>query len=361
MIILSRTLTTVILMLSSLPVFCQKNKIVHGEIVNGNTKSDSIYLKPDIFIPPRYYEPTESSAKISKNLFVYNNTLTYPQLYYTYLTEDINVLSSRMGSFFIDGTSSKLVFDYQIGEEGYVIGKAGNEYRNKFQPFLKSYFKEEDDENFYYRISMDRSEKVDSAYMDYVKANPDSYVALWHVAQRFFTFGHIALREAILDQFSTDVKESKIWNLLYSDIHNALIKQGGPFPTIELKNQKLTNQKLVIPKNKIVLIDFWFSNCKPCLASFPILTNLYNRYKDKGFEIIGISTDQTKRIDNWKKVIQEQDLPWKQFLDENAAITSSEMYIRMFPTSILIDKKGNIIDKKISLSNLEAYLIKELG
>lgn len=342
-------------------VYCQKSEILEGEITNGKTVSDSIYLKPDIFIPPKYYETIDRSAKVLGNSFVFKNRATYPQLYYTFLTEDIDVLSSRMGSFFIDSTSSKLVFNYQIGENGYVIGETGNEYKNKFQPFLKPYFQEDNDDNFYYRISMDRSEKIDSIYLDYIKANPASFVALWHVAQRFFTFGHTALREVTLDHFSGNVKKSKIWNLLYHDIHNALIKEGHPFPLIALKDQKIEPQQLIIPKNKIVLVDFWFSNCRPCLAAFPKLISLYDHYKDKGFEIIGISTDQTKRIDNWKKAIQEQNLPWKQFLDENGTITSSSMYIRMFPTAILIDRKGNIINKKISLSDLEDYLIKELN
>lgn len=362
MFFLNRILIAVTLfLLSCSSVYCQQNKTLHGSIINENTTLDSIYLTPDIFIPPKYYEAFGKSAKISENSFVFKNEFTYPQMYYTYLTEDIDVLSSRLGFFFIDNTSSKLVFNYQMGEKGYVLGKTGDEYRNEFQPFLKSYFKDNDSEDFYYRISMDESEKIDSVYRDYLKANPESYVALWHIAQRFFTFGHTALREECLDHFSINFKKSRMWNLLYNDIHQALIKEGLPFPLLELKDQNNESQKLFIPENKIVLVDFWFSNCKPCLAAFPKLISLYNRYKDRGFEIIGISTDQTKRIDNWKKVIQEQNLPWKQFLDENGTITLSSMYIRTFPTAILIDKNGNIINKKISLSDLEDYLIKELN
>ncbi|ULT23588.1 TlpA family protein disulfide reductase [Sphingobacterium sp. E70] len=179
--------------------------------------------------------------------------------------------------------------------------------------------------------------------------------------RRDFYFRTHGIAGSNVRSFFWKCQKSKIWNLLYHDLHNALIKEGHPFPLITLKDQKNEPQKLTIPKNKIVLVDFWFSNCRPCLAAFPKLISLYDHYKDKGFEIIGISTDQTKRIDNWKKAIQEQNLPWKQFLDENGTITSSSMYIRMFPTAILIDRKGNIINKKISLSDLEDYLIKELN
>lgn len=66
------------------------------------------------------------------------------------------------------------------------------------------------------------------------------------------------------------------------------------------------------------------------------------------------------RVKNWKKVILEQQLPWVQYLDENA-VKTSEMYIRLFPTAVLIDKKGNIVNKKASLEEIEIYLSKELG
>ncbi|MDR2276191.1 MAG: TlpA family protein disulfide reductase [Sphingobacterium sp.] len=334
--------------------------MLKGKIVHGESKSDSIFLKQDVFIPSKYYEPVVKSAKISNNTFAFNTSITYPQMYFTYLSEDKDILSFRPGVFFIGHKNSKLIFDYQNGENGYILNETGSEYRNKFQPFLKAHFNPDGNPRFYIRLSSDNSFKVDSVYAQYIRANPDSYVALWHVIQRFFIKGHSSEREATLNLFSAKIKDTKLWKLINNDIHNALIKENYPFPQIELKDENFTLQKVFIPKNKVVVVDFWFNNCKPCLAAFPKLIDLYHKYKDKGFEIIGVSTDRSERVKNWKKVIQDYQLPWVQYLDENA-VKASEMYISLYPTAILIDKKGNIINKKASLQDIETFLMKELN
>ncbi len=349
----------VLLTLARAFVYGQQKRELQGEILNGDTKSDSIYLKQDIFIPSKYYEPIKKSAKISGNKFTFDTPIGYPQLYFTYLSEDKDVLSYRSGVFFIDGTKSKLIFNYEKGDEGYILNTTGEEYRNRFQPFLRSHF-QGDYNDFFIELSSDRSPKVDSVYADYIRSNPDSYVALWHIIQRFFIHGHSVQRESTLDLFSPKIKNTKLWNLIHDDIRHALIKENHPFPQIELQDENFALKKVTIPEDKVVLVDFWFNNCRPCIAAFPKLIDLYSKYKDRGFEIIGISTDRTMRVKNWKKVILEQQLPWVQYLDENA-VKTSEMYIRLFPTAVLIDKKGNIVNKKASLEEIEIYLSKELG
>jgi len=356
---INHIILSVFLTLPYVFVYGQQIGTLQGEILNGGTKSDSIYLKQDIFIPSKYYEPIKKSAKISDNKFIFDTPIGYPQLFFTYLSEDKDVLSYRSGVFFIDGTNSKLVFNYEKGDEGYILNATGEEYRNKFQPFLKSHFKG-DYNDFFIELSSDRSAKVDSVYTDYIRSNPDSYVALWHIIQRFFMHGHSTQREVTLDLFSPKIKNSKLWNLIHDDVRNALIKENHPFPQIQLQDENFALKKVTIPENKVVLVDFWFNNCRPCIAAFPKLIDLYSKYKDKGFEIIGISTDRTVRVKNWKKVIMEQQLPWVQYLDENA-VRTSEMYIRSFPTAVLIDKKGNIVNKKASLEEIEIYLSKEMG
>ena len=356
---INRLLSTFFLILLVSSGYGQTNQL-KGKILDGTAKSDSVYLRPDVTIPDRYYESTTESAKISGDSFVFENSLTYPHLFSSYLSEDKGILSFRMGFFFVDSSSSQLAFNYQNGEQGYVVGKTGDEYRNNFQPFLKSSFKGYEGQNFFYHVSTDNSLKVDSVYLEYIKSNPDSYVALWHVIQRFFYFGHNEQREAALNLFSPRVKQSKIWKLIADDIRHALIKENEPFPDIKLKDLELKTRKVEIPKNKVVLVDFWFSNCIPCLDAFPKLVELYDTYKDKGFEIVGISIDPTKKIEDWKSVIQEQNLSWQHYLDEGGVETTSKMNIKLFPTAVLIDKKGKIVNKKISLDDLETYLKKEL-
>ena len=97
-------------------------------------------------------------------------------------------------------------------------------------------------------------------------------------------------------------------------------------------------------KDKVVLIDFWASWCGPCRMEMPNVVENYKKYKDMGFEIIGISFDKTK--DAWVKGVKELGMEWPQlselkYWDNEAA----KVYdIKGIPANILVDKTGKIID-----------------
>lgn len=107
-------------------------------------------------------------------------------------------------------------------------------------------------------------------------------------------------------------------------------------------------------KGKYVLIDFWGSWCKPCRASHPHLKELYAKYKDKGFEIIGVAQEMAKTPEEqrrlWTGAIAQDGLGWLQVLNnENKegfdAVT--EYTITAFPTKILLDREGNIVGRYV--------------
>lgn len=97
-------------------------------------------------------------------------------------------------------------------------------------------------------------------------------------------------------------------------------------------------------RGKVVLIDFWATWCPPCVEEVPQLVETYGKFKDRGFEIVGISLDQDKPA--LEKFTAENKMTWPQFFDgkgwENAL--AQRFKIQTVPTMWLLDREGKLLD-----------------
>ena len=120
-----------------------------------------------------------------------------------------------------------------------------------------------------------------------------------------------------------------------------LLKPGKPIPAISYPDEKGKLQALEQFKGKYLLIDFWASWCGPCRAAVPKVKRLYAQYKDKGFEVVSISIDDSKSA--WIKAMEEEQMPWQQWLSPDKMATMKNFLFSAIPTLYLVDREGKIM------------------
>jgi peroxiredoxin len=137
---------------------------------------------------------------------------------------------------------------------------------------------------------------------------------------------------------------------------NAQPKQGQLAADIALPSVNGDTIKLSSLKGKVVLLDFWASWCLPCRATNKNLVKLYQKYKDKGFEIFGVSVDDEKA--KWTSAIKKDKINWVQVNDNTGwqSKTLESWEIGAIPTSFLIDKEGKLLAMDLQGKELEKAL-----
>jgi peroxiredoxin len=151
-----------------------------------------------------------------------------------------------------------------------------------------------------------------------------------------------------------------LFSLFFSACQGNAGSTRAPDFTLLDVNSKMVN--LSEFKGKMVLINFFATYCPPCRAEIPDFIKLQDKYRDKGFVVVGISTDE-----DWKEVLP--DFIKRKGMNYPVLIATSKVVkdygnVYALPTSFLLDKEHNIIKKftgMISESELEPLIIGSLA
>ena len=132
-----------------------------------------------------------------------------------------------------------------------------------------------------------------------------------------------------------------------------LLAVGGEPVDFDVKSTKGERLSPSAYKGKVLLIDFWATWCGPCIAEMPHVKSVYTKYHSKGFEIVGISLDQSR--DKLDKYISSQGIEWPQYFDgkwwnNDVAVRYG---VKSIPATFLVDKKGKIRYKSLRGKQLE--------
>ncbi len=198
--------------------------------------------------------------------------------------------------------------------------------------------------------------KIEAALDSFIFSHPDSYVTLDLITQNKTavidpaTFGkyYDPLSKRILSSFTGQQLTSK-----YEKAKQIAIGKMVDFTQIDDKGNEFQLSSL---RGKYVLVDFWASWCVPCRAENPNLLKAYQELKDKNFEIVGISLDESRKA--WLNAVEKDGMPWIQVSDLKGFKTDVAVQygITAIPQNFLIDPSGRIIAKDLRGEDLNVKL-----
>lgn len=213
---------------------------------------------------------------------------------------------------------------------------------------------------------VEREEIVNS----FLRKYPDSYVTAFQLRFLAYEMNTDTLNKWYAG-FSPAVKKSSYGKAVYEEIRKKKIGIPGAvaaaFSGTDLDGKQL---QLSDYKGKYVLLDFWASWCLPCRKSNPHLKELYAKYKDKGFEIVGISDDDSNP-DAWKKAVAKDEIAmWRHVLRGMKRTPTGldrtndklDAYnVHSLPTKILVGPDGVIIGRWVEGDREESGMNEKLA
>jgi peroxiredoxin len=135
---------------------------------------------------------------------------------------------------------------------------------------------------------------------------------------------------------------------------------GKPAPDFSLPDVNGNQISLSSFKGKYVLVDFWASWCGPCRAENPNVVKAFNKFRDKNFEILGVSLDHPGEKNKWLDAIRKDNLTWKHVSDlkgwESVVVPMYDFGQVGIPYNILVDPEGIVIAERLNGRALESKL-----
>ncbi len=160
-------------------------------------------------------------------------------------------------------------------------------------------------------------------------------------------------------ELKSDIYGRQIASFLKSKVDNSKVLPldiGDNPHDFKLPNSEGDIKTFSKIQGKIILLDFWASGCSPCRKEHINYVELYEKYKDKGFEIVSVSQDQSKNM--WLKAMEKDNMTWVSLWDSDAQLSRIKYLVTMLPTNFLINDKGIIIAKNLKGEKLESELEK---
>jgi peroxiredoxin len=171
------------------------------------------------------------------------------------------------------------------------------------------------------------------------------------------TAGEYAIAQQVYEILLERYGESPTLRQKIRDDLSRLDKVNKPAPGLSVKDVKGEQFRLADLKGKYVLVDFWATWCAPCVAELPKVQAAYAKYHGRGFEVVGVSLDETKTA--LLDFVKSRNIPWRQIHNASSGGDFVEAFgVNSIPATFLIDPEGTIIRLELRGPALDQTLAK---
>ncbi|MDP3463197.1 MAG: TlpA disulfide reductase family protein [Bacteroidales bacterium] len=183
--------------------------------------------------------------------------------------------------------------------------------------------------------------------IDFIKTNNSDIVSHYLLHRNSHQF-ELEELEGLVNQFDQNITSEYLTDLRKRVVILQSVAVGQPFVDFSLENPSGEMVSLSDKVGtKLLLVDFWAAWCQPCRRENPNIVAIYNDYKDKGFDVFGVSLDNDKA--KWIEAIASDKLTWTQVSDlAGWGSSAGKLYgVQSIPHSVLLDENGIIIAKNL--------------
>ncbi len=329
-----------------------------GELENGT----QVFLKKT---DERNQPVDVDTATVENGVFSFAGAATGPELHYIFInkirgnipvilengTIEVSAQKDSLAYAKISGTPQNKLFASFLKESRAMSARANSMYNDMRTATTQNDTVQMNSLRDEYFELQEEAKKFE---MDFARENPDALISLM-ILDKVYTTKAIGDEEAkvLFDALAPELKETSVGKKLKEKLDKGKSTSigatapnfTGPSPT----GEELALHDVL---GKVTILDFWAAWCKPCRVENPNVVRIYNKYHDKGLNILGVSLD--RKAEDWKKAIEDDGLAWNHVSNVNYFDEIAQLYnVNAIPATFILDEKGVIIAKDLRGAALE--------